>query len=281
MTGTDILNMPAGASCPRVRARSASSKSASGSLHWSKYSRPCAVRVTRRVVRLRSDTPSFDSSTDNRRLTVEIGMPNERAARLMLSNWATWTNIRTSSRFAMASLCHFWKLDSRLSHLIRRGAQADNAFVQQNSEDSYDDETEDNHRDGSVPGDRCRGCQPVPRSRLQRGGQLAQDQSKERAAPLGQAGLGGRRHRSRLDGREDRWYRGRAGRLGRRPGEQRGDLLYEALHRVHARGLPGVVVDQPGWLHPCDASGRKADAFATERRQRGEAYHFPPRSSSC
>jgi len=29
-------------------------------------------------------------------------MPNERAARLMLSNWATWTNIRTSSRFAMA-----------------------------------------------------------------------------------------------------------------------------------------------------------------------------------
>src|SRR5882757_4293811 len=101
MTGTDILNMPAGASCPRVRARSASSKSASGSLHWSKYSRPCAVRVTRRVVRLRSDTPSFDSSTDNRRLTVEIGIPNERAARLMLSNWATLTNIRTSSRFAM------------------------------------------------------------------------------------------------------------------------------------------------------------------------------------
>src|SRR6202043_1841574 len=83
---------------------------------------------TRRVVRLRSDTPSFDSSTDSRRLTVEIGIPNERAARLMLSNWATLTNIRTSSRFAMGSLCHFWKLDSRVSHLISRRARTDNAF---------------------------------------------------------------------------------------------------------------------------------------------------------
>src|SRR6202008_1442792 len=55
--------------------------------------------VPRRVVRLSSDTPSSDSITDNRRLTVEIGIPNERAARLMLSNWATLTNIRTSSRF--------------------------------------------------------------------------------------------------------------------------------------------------------------------------------------
>ena len=38
------------------------------------------------VVRLKSDTPSFVSSTDSRRLTVEIGIPNERAAWLMLSN---------------------------------------------------------------------------------------------------------------------------------------------------------------------------------------------------
>src|SRR6266702_1773198 len=68
-----------------------------------KYSRPCAVRVTRRVVRLSSDTPSSDSSTDNRRLTVEIGIPNERDARLMLSNWATLTNIRILSRSAIAS----------------------------------------------------------------------------------------------------------------------------------------------------------------------------------
>jgi hypothetical protein len=52
-----------------------------------------------------SDTPSFDSSNDNRRLTVEIGMPNERAARLMLSNCATLTNIRTSSTFCHKS--HF------------------------------------------------------------------------------------------------------------------------------------------------------------------------------
>src|SRR6185295_20150217 len=118
------------ASCPRVRVRSACSKSASGSLHWSKYSRPCAVRLTRRVVRLRSDTPSFDSSIDNRRLTVEIGMPNERAARLMLSNWATLTNIRTSSRAAMGALSHFWKLDSRVSHLISRSEQPDNVIQQ-------------------------------------------------------------------------------------------------------------------------------------------------------
>src|SRR5580692_2647116 len=122
MTGTEILNVPSGVFCPWVRTRSASSRRVSGSLHWLKYSRPCAVRVTRRVVRLRSDTPSFDSSTDNRRLTVEIGIPNERAARLMLSNWATLTNISTSSRFAMGSLCHFWKLDSRVSHLINRSA---------------------------------------------------------------------------------------------------------------------------------------------------------------
>src|SRR5258705_6213948 len=102
----------------------------SGSIHWWKYSRPGAVRVTSRLVRLSSDTPSFDSSTDNRRLTVEIGIPNERAARLMLSNWATLTNIRTSSRFAMRSLCQFWKLDSRVSHLISRNAQLDNTFQQ-------------------------------------------------------------------------------------------------------------------------------------------------------
>jgi hypothetical protein len=37
------------------------------------------------VVRLSNVTPSCDSSSDNRRLTVEIGMPSERAARLMLS----------------------------------------------------------------------------------------------------------------------------------------------------------------------------------------------------
>src|SRR6267154_5395219 len=135
MTGTDILNMPAGASCPRVRARSASSKSASGSLHWSKYSRPCAVRVTRRVVRLRSDTPSFDSSTDNRRLTVEIGIPNERAARLMLSNWATLTNIRMLSRSAMAPPCHLWKADSRLSYLINSRDRADSSLHQKQEAD--------------------------------------------------------------------------------------------------------------------------------------------------
>jgi hypothetical protein len=75
-----------------------------------KYSRPCAVRVTRRVVRLRSDTPRFDSSTDNRRLTVEIGIPNERAARLMLSNWATLTNITTSWRFAIAVTLPFLEI---------------------------------------------------------------------------------------------------------------------------------------------------------------------------
>jgi hypothetical protein len=58
-----------------------------------------------------------DSSTDNRRLTVEIGIPSERAARLMLSNWATLAKIKTSSRLAM-SVFHSWKLNSRLSHLI-------------------------------------------------------------------------------------------------------------------------------------------------------------------
>jgi hypothetical protein len=36
-------------------------------------------QVTRRVVRLSSTTPSCDSSTDKRRLTVEIGMLSERA----------------------------------------------------------------------------------------------------------------------------------------------------------------------------------------------------------
>jgi hypothetical protein len=51
------------------------------------------VRVTRRVVRLRSDTPSVDSNIESRRLTVEFGIPIERAARLMLSNSATFTNI--------------------------------------------------------------------------------------------------------------------------------------------------------------------------------------------
>src|ERR1700681_2186068 len=55
---------------------------------------------------LRSETPRPDSSTDNRRLTVEIGIPSERAARVMLSNWATLTNIRMLSRSAIDALCH-------------------------------------------------------------------------------------------------------------------------------------------------------------------------------
>src|SRR5450432_3483138 len=169
MTGTDILNIPSGVFCPRVRTRSASSSRVSGSLHRLKYSRPCPVRLTRRVVRLSSNTPSFDSSTDNRRLTVEIGMPNERAARLMLSNWATLTNIRTSSRFAIEPLCHFWKLESRVSHLISIGARPKNRIqqagiqnegpqIQPEAEDAYDYEAKDNRRDGSVTRNRCRSC---------------------------------------------------------------------------------------------------------------------------
>src|ERR1700733_15716179 len=100
MTGTVIRSRPSGLLCARVSTCSASCRRFSGSWHWLKYARPCAVKVTRRVVRLRSDTPSSDSSTDNRRLTVEIGVPSERAARVMLSNWATLTNIRMLSRTA-------------------------------------------------------------------------------------------------------------------------------------------------------------------------------------
>src|SRR5450432_2125149 len=100
MTGTVIRSRPSGLFCARVSTCSASCRRFSGSWHWVKYSRPCAVNVTRRVVRRRSDTPSSDSSTDNRRLTVEIGIPSERAARVMLSNWATLTNTRMLSRSA-------------------------------------------------------------------------------------------------------------------------------------------------------------------------------------
>jgi hypothetical protein len=57
-------------------------------------------------VRLSNTTPSCDSSTDKRRLTVEIGMLSERAARLMLSYCATLTKIRMLSRSAMRPLCH-------------------------------------------------------------------------------------------------------------------------------------------------------------------------------
>src|SRR4029077_6181608 len=100
MTGTVIRSRPSGLFCARVSTCSASCRRLSRSWHWLKYSRPCAVKVTRRVVRRRSDTPSSDSSTDNRRLTVEIGIPRERAARVMLSNWATLTNTRMLSRCA-------------------------------------------------------------------------------------------------------------------------------------------------------------------------------------
>jgi hypothetical protein len=70
----------------------------------------------------------------------------------------------------MGSLCHFWKLDSRVSHLISHRAQPDNALRQRvigtqeqqpqaKVEDSYDYETEDHHTDRSLSGNR------VPRSR--------------------------------------------------------------------------------------------------------------------
>src|SRR5207237_6257963 len=132
MTGTVIRTRPSGLFCARVSTCSASCRRFSGSWHWLKYSRPCAVNVTRRVVRLRSDTPSSDSSTDNRRLTVEIGIPSERAARVMLSNWATLTNIRMLSRSAMDVFCHLWKEDCRDYYLINLDGRPDNSFQQRN-----------------------------------------------------------------------------------------------------------------------------------------------------
>src|SRR5882724_12395825 len=130
MTGIVIRSRPSGLFCACVSTCSASCRRFSGSWHWLKYSRPCAVNVTRRVVRLRRDTPSSDSSTDNRRLTVEIGIPSERAARVILPNWATFTNIRMLSRSAIEALCHLWKADCRDYYLINPDRRADNAFYQ-------------------------------------------------------------------------------------------------------------------------------------------------------
>src|SRR3984893_7007778 len=132
MTGTVIRSRPSGLFCAWVSTCSASCRRFSGSWHWLKYARPCAVKVTRRVVRLRSDTPSSDSSTDNRRLTVEIGIPSERAARVMLSNWATLTNIRMLSRSAIEALCHLWKTDCKDYHLIHPQRRRENSFRQPN-----------------------------------------------------------------------------------------------------------------------------------------------------
>src|SRR6201993_4420246 len=167
MTGTVIRSRPSGLFCAWVSTCSASCKRFSGSWHWLKYSRPCAVNVTRRVVRLRRDTPSFDSSTDNRRLTVEIGIPNERAARVMLSNWATLTNIRTSSRAAIENSPIFGNLIQEfptLSVAVRSPTMRSSKWVigtqdqdsQAKVEDSHGYETEDHHCDGSLSGNRGR-----------------------------------------------------------------------------------------------------------------------------
>src|ERR1700736_886361 len=196
MTGTEILNIPSGFCCAWVSTRSASCRRISGSWHLLKYSRPCADRVTRRVVRLSSDTPSSDSSTDNRRLTVEIGIPSERAARVMLSNWATLTNIRMLSRSAIDALCHLWKADCRDYHLINLDGRPDNSFQQRNrhgpkAADLNDYEAKDRRCDWSIPGYWRGDCQPVFGSWLQRSGQLTQYQSQVRAAALRESCPGG------------------------------------------------------------------------------------------
>jgi hypothetical protein len=41
-------------------------------------------------------------------------------------NPATLTNMRTLSRSAMGALCHLWKIDSRVSHLINSSGRSDN-----------------------------------------------------------------------------------------------------------------------------------------------------------
>src|ERR1700730_1084521 len=132
MTGTVIRSRPSGLFCACVSTCSASCRRFSGSWHWLKYSRPCAVNVTCRVVGLRRDTPISDSSTDNRRLTVEIGNLSERAARVMLWNCATLTNIRMLSRSAIEEFCHLWKADCRDYHLINPDRRPENSFQQRN-----------------------------------------------------------------------------------------------------------------------------------------------------
>ncbi|MNY77736.1 hypothetical protein D3C86_2177400 [compost metagenome] len=57
-----------------------------------------------RVVRWMSVTPSCSSSAVTLRLTVDTGMPSERAARLKLSNWATAAKTAISFRSTMATI---------------------------------------------------------------------------------------------------------------------------------------------------------------------------------
>jgi len=52
------------------------------------------------------------------RLTVETGIPKAWAARLKLSNCATFTKIAISFRSVILQLLHKWKIDSIYFHLI-------------------------------------------------------------------------------------------------------------------------------------------------------------------
>src|SRR6202035_4646967 len=80
--------------------------------------RPCAVRLSLRVVRCRRVAPSLSSSAVTLRLTVETGMPSACAARLKLSNCATLTKTAMSFRSATSGLLHGCKRHSRYFHLI-------------------------------------------------------------------------------------------------------------------------------------------------------------------
>lgn len=88
------------------RPSSASTVRRGGAGHWRKIPRkasaldaglnagnPHAACGVRRLETWHGRQTCLRPSSDNRRLTVEIGIPSERAARVMLSNLATLTNI--------------------------------------------------------------------------------------------------------------------------------------------------------------------------------------------
>ena len=76
-----------------------------------------------------------------------------------------------------------------------------------------------------------------------------------------------RGHRRSQDGERDHQDGRRAIRLDRRRGQQRRNLLHQALHRVHPRRFQGVALDEPRRFHLSHSTCDRANAPAKVGRE--------------
>ena len=113
--GAVTCKTPSSSAGARVSPASASSRPWTRGAQRSKNRSPCSLRLSLRVVRLIKFEPSLASRSATLRLTLETGMPSERAAPLKLPSSATRTKMASSFRSGTALSEIFLSLEKYFS----------------------------------------------------------------------------------------------------------------------------------------------------------------------